>query len=171
MKTYAIKKGKHSSGLHFGLNKFKDNFGFVFKIDFEHFEPRNEDDKDVNKLFGFSFGHHHNNSIRLGWLPVLGNESTVELFLYYYNKANPNYRGTFSESGPVIESLGFILKNTFHTCTIADNHVSIEHAGGYSNDTHYLFVKPKFKLGYLLYPYYGGDNTAPVNIKVQIDRF
>ena len=49
------------------------------------FDLHDEDQWDVNKLFGFSIGHHHNNSsFRFGWRPLLNN-MTIEIVAYEYH--------------------------------------------------------------------------------------
>jgi len=42
-----------------------------------------EDQHDVNKLFGFSFGMHHNNSVRFGWRPT-EDLTKIEIVGYEY---------------------------------------------------------------------------------------
>ena len=75
MKKFRIKSGWHyPCPLDFGgflLRRFKK--GTIYQVR-AHYKFENncayyigEDQSDVNKLLGLSFGFHHNNSIRLGW--------------------------------------------------------------------------------------------------------
>jgi hypothetical protein len=41
---------------------------------------------ELNKLIGFSFTHHHYQSVRLAWRPKEGSETLIEVFLYTYTK-------------------------------------------------------------------------------------
>ena len=41
-----------------------------------------KDQSDINKLFGFSLGHHHDNSFRVGWRWTWNNK--IELVSYIY---------------------------------------------------------------------------------------
>ena len=80
-----IKKGKHRSGLHFGLHKSKQ-FKYIANFKKAWFEKRNADDEDINKLCGFSYGWHHNDSFRIGWKPDFAIPGMINLYAYWYNK-------------------------------------------------------------------------------------
>ena len=84
-----IKKGRHYPYLipiafpfwvkKNDVNSRKARFMFT---DSCMFDLKDEDQWDVNKLFGFSIGHHHNNSsFRFGWRPLL-NKNTIEIVAY-----------------------------------------------------------------------------------------
>ena len=48
------------------------------------FDLHDEDQWDVNKLFGFSIGYHHKTSFRFGWRPKL-DSGRIEIVGYEYN--------------------------------------------------------------------------------------
>ena len=111
---------------------------------------------DINKLYGFSDNdaHHHQFSARFGWSWT---KNALHLYAYVYNE-------------------GVVNKTALTTVAIgAENRCSISISG-----TNYIFSVNETKVsvprkstmpaakGYLLYPYFGGDETAPHNITIQI---
>jgi hypothetical protein len=111
---------------------------------------------DINKLYGFSDcgSMHHENSARVGWL---WNGKTIELHAYCY-------------SGSIRKSA---LLGTTAIGTAVELSISVQ-----SNQYIFTFngvstVLPRSCTatsvqGYQLYPYFGGDETAPHDIHVFI---
>lgn len=140
MKKYLIKKGKHYSFrfpfLVWNKKRMEVKFRFddsaVYQID-------SKNQSDWNKIFGFSRGFHHRNSIRLAWR---WNQkiSKVEIAEYRYTD------GIRSYSKPILA----INPNETHTLEISIGNPS------------------SFKLGYILYPYFGGNIVTPHDISVQV---
>lgn len=110
---------------------------------------------DINKLFGFSdcSSFHHTNSARFGWRYYKGH---LELFAYTYAKGTRNF-----------QSMGVININQKYTCTI------VAQKGEY---VFYLnHQKPTVMergcnggLQFRLFPYFGGDELAPHEVKIWI---
>lgn len=175
MKIYRIKKGHHRSYylwdklrkyfciriplIHFGVHYKKKVYKAHFKFDPNClYDLQNNDNFDINKLCGFSYGHHHKHSMRIGWRISRRDSNKLELLTYSYNKHRDNL--------PFYNSLG-----DFKT----DLPIKIMIKPSYDKDViivsarqkdkvirrieHFNF--PKFKLGYYLYPYFGGNQTAP----------
>lgn len=156
MKTYIIKKGTHSS---FRLPKFiwnpkgyKIKFSFTNSCKYVTSDINNQN--DINKLFGFSRGIHmlpqNNNllkkmfgricnSIRIGWRYNIKNDN-FEIFKYKY------INGTRCISDVLVA----LKANQEYTISIGDMF--------YTN----------FPLGYLLFPYFGGDEKAPKNMYINL---
>jgi len=152
-KKYIIKEGKHSSSNKIRTLK-SDTISFDVKFTetaiYKSEKPSNQ--YDINKLFGFSDcnQHHHENSARFGWRWL---DEKIEIFSYVYNNGVRSY--TFIKS---------ILPNEIHEYQIIileDNYI-------FSVDNSIVIEKRTNKcdvgLYYLLYPYFGGDESAPHKI-------
>lgn len=140
MKTYLIRKGTHSS-FHFpkllwdtkaiGL-KFKFNSSCVYITD----DKNNQN--DWNKLFGYSRGIHHFNSVRVGWR-WNPSKQKIEIAEYYYINGER---------------------------IVVPIDMSIEFEKEYSYILHF---DNGCKLGYLLFPYFGGNESAKNDITIEVD--
>jgi hypothetical protein len=115
-----------------------------------------EDQFDVNKLFGFSVGMHHNNSVRFGWRPN-SDLSRIEIVGYeYHDKLR-------IPTLPICE----IRLNKWYEYQIKYNHETsyIEYLvtdGDEKFGTKHPFkLKNKINFGYKLDLYFGGNKTAP----------
>lgn len=170
MRHYVIKKGRHYCRHGLGLFYGKTYDKYLFNFDKTClYDKRNSDDLDLNKLLGWSYGWHMRNSIRIGWRTgaVSGpiGVGKIELFFYMYNKGH-RLSGPLAEveagewyimEVEVLEAyncVGFTLRT-------AD--------GGLICKTAETFVVPGFVLGYGLYPYFGGNNTAPHDMGVWVN--
>ena len=115
-----------------------------------------ENQYDINKLYGFADNgqDHHQYSARFGWA---WHDAALHLYAYVYN-------GGKRES----KHLGIIPIGAEVACTIAATPTQYIFSYG---DTREIMPRssttPKAK-GYLLYPYFGGDETAPHNINIWI---
>jgi len=126
------------------------------------FDLKDEDQWDVNKLFGFSIGHHHNcNSFRFGWRPILDNE-TIEIVAYEYHNGIRNKTMPICEIN-LYEWYSFkiiynpILKTSGYRITSSTNISNF-----FVNDIY--FLDKTYGLGYTLGIYFGGNETAPQDI-------
>lgn len=111
-------------------------------------------DTDTNKLFGWSHGHHHSNSIRMGWRSAQG---LIRLSGYIYQNGIMTTKGFVS-----------VPVNTWITCGIEhvpELGIVRFYANGKTLEMPYT-RKPSW--GYLLKPYFGGDCPAPVNMTIEI---
>ena len=132
----------------------------------------NDDDADVNKLFGIAFitwgsfwfviknlfkgkvvALHHYNSIRWGWRynALSGN---IELLEYCY------INGTRS-----INYISHCSLNRKHQLWI-DQH----QFGGWELSSEYVYLMPNTWLCYELHPYFGGNRTAPHDMEIKMKR-
>ena len=117
-------------------------------------DPNNQ--ADINKLYGFADNNmtHHAYSARIGWR---WNNNRLELLGYVYNDSILNY-----------QPIGNFSFNKDLNCSIA------------VQGNQYLFTVDGVELqmprssmgtsatGYQLYPYFGGDETAPHKIEIRI---
>jgi hypothetical protein len=115
-----------------------------------------ENQYDINKLYGFSDNGaaHHQYSARFGWR---WSDGALHLFAYVYN------------GGKVAsEELGIVPIDKNITCRIK---VEKEKYVFYCNE--YVRTMPrqsktKKGKGYMLYPYFGGDEAAPHEVDIWI---
>lgn len=168
MKKYKIKKGRHStSGLHFGITfnktvKYRCSFdrSCIYKFD-------DVDKFDINKLCGFSTTmFHHKQSGRIGWR-CLDNES-IEILTYTYNDG--------VREGNETDVLGVVKPNQEFEVSITDNEefymYTFKDLSGNSKSTKFFDRKQKdwFLFHYLLFPFFGGNKTAPHDMIINLKR-
>ena len=155
---YTINSGQHSATNNHYKKIETDTLQFVVKFDSTaiYTTASKENQYDINKLYGFADNgaDHHQFSARFGWA---WHDGALHLYGYVYNEGKRESR----RLGTV--PIGVELK-----CTLA------------VTPAHYVFnygdvvqqlprtsTTAKAK-GYLLYPYFGGDEVAPHNINIWI---
>ena len=158
-KVYKISKGEHFSDntVYKEISGLKVmSFTVIFDSTAKYTTVNPQNQYDINKLYGFSDNNkfHHACSARLGWRWV---SNKLELLGYVYNDSIVKFT-----------PIGFFPINTELPC-------KIEVAG-----KKYLFrvnnvlaeiprTSPDSTAnGYQLYPYFGGDETAPHDIYIRI---
>lgn len=168
MRKIIIRKGKHYPFIPFALPFWVKKNGIIIRkanfmfTDSCMFDLQDDDQWDVNKLFGFSIGHHQKqNSFRFGWRPILS-ENKIEIVAYEY------YNGIRQ----VTKSIGMVNLNTWYRCAISYM--------PYWKQTKYIFgdlsfithfnLNKKHGLGYTLGIYFGGNETAPHKITIYKKR-
>ena len=160
MKTYKLRKGKHSSGLRFKPHYNKCELGYTVIFDNRAiYDLGTNDQKDINKLFGLSYGLHHTNSIRFGWRPV-GN--SIEILSYcYFNRQRLR-----AERVAIVDLFRpyyyQIKKSMFNYILTVSSDKSTVYKHIYHSDI------PKW--GYQLYPYFGGNCPAPHDIEISFSN-
>lgn len=122
-------------------------------------KDENPDWLDINKLTGISLGLHHRDSIRLGWRPDFNRQGMIEIFAYWYNKSQRSFAsiGFVPTKTPIQFSIQMYRKEGSVSIQVGDNIV-------YNFD--YKF--PSIGIGYLLYPYFGGDLLSPQKMKIYL---
>lgn len=114
---------------------------------------------DVNKLFGFSIGYHHNNSYRFGW-NVIGGQIDIHAYSYVNKKRviqqicsiNPEKEYKFS----------IIVKDSKVIFNIIDEDFNLSQT--------IISTTPKKIWGYKLWPYFGGTKLAPQTIHITFNN-
>ena len=133
--------------------------GISFKVKFDSsaiyttIDPSNQ--FDINKLMGFTEGFDpHTNSARIGWSY---NSGALRLYAYaYINGVRMSQEITpVSTNEEIICSI--ILSGNESIFSVNNLRVSMPRA-----------VNSLITSGYLLYPYFGGDETAPAQICIYI---
>lgn len=156
--VFSIKQGEHFASNNFYKPIDISELKFIVRFDSSaiYRTKAEENQYDINKLYGFSDNnsHHHQYSARFGWGWV---DNALRLYGYVYNE------GKLSK-----KEIGTVAINKEITCRISingDNYIfSI-------NDVPISMPrnsKGSLARGYMLYPYFGGDETAPHDIKIWI---
>jgi hypothetical protein len=112
--------------------------------------------KDINKLYGFSDcgSNHHQNSARVGWV---WNGSAIELHAYCYSAGvrSSKLMGTILPGEPATITISVQAQEYVFEWN-GNKTVMKRHCGGNIIE------------GYQLYPYFGGDELAPHDIRVYV---
>ena len=157
-KTFTIKKGKHRSTS--ALNYSKDTvFGWDIEFDssaiYHTVDSLNQ--LDVNKLIGWSDcgDGHMENSIRFGWR---WNDS---LEIHWFKHENGQFSFDKIKTVSMCKSHKYNLKihKWDYEMEVDDVTVFVPRNCVYN------------KRRYQLYPYFGGDETAPHDITIKIKRY
>ena len=158
---FLIKSGEHYSNrlLYKTFNILNTRRFLSYIVSFSkecQYTLNKEDQADINKLFGFSYGwNHHRNSARFGWC---WNNNQLEIYSYVY------------EAG--------IRKSNFITVVDLDKEykMSIQ-----DEDDQWVFIinndwgspiqtfvekNCKFTCGLKLWPFFGGNNPAPHDMTI-----
>ena len=112
---------------------------------------------DINKLYGFSDNNmkHHSYSARFGWS---WNHEALRLYGYVYN--NGVVASKELAVIPIGKEVSCSIKVTNHTYEFFINDVR--------KGTLDRYATTSKAVGYRLYPYFGGDETAPHNVDIWI---
>lgn len=166
---YTIKQGKHYSSfslqrLWIGYNTRELQFRSSFVND-PSYKFGNEDDDDVNKLYGLSFGlDPHKFSYRIGWNSTGPN--SVGYYHYYYVNGKRFVK-------PII-SLPSYAQVKFKICPLRDeNLIQLWYSIGniiQVTDVDFSFINSS-KWSHKLFPYFGGNNSAPKEFKIDIAEY
>lgn len=157
-KIYTMKKGKHEST--FKVTSLQSE-ALVFKAKFDEtakYKTQTEENQhDLNKLMGFSDCNslHHANSARFGWRWL---NDTLEIHAYCYvnGQRTSQYIGAVEIGQEAYYSLQ--VTNDQYIFNLNEEEVVTIDRGDVCNVGIY----------YMLWPYFGGDETAPHDVHVYI---
>lgn len=154
-KTFTIRKGNHYSQGWSLSSPFITRSEMVFDVLFSEscmkLPGKPECDGDFNKLFGWSYGWHHSNSLRIGWRVDPNKPDSIRLVLYLYENGKRRTKGFVNIFHSAFYRLG--LRHNHQDNTIiawCDQRQIMDKWNG---------SRPA--PGYGLNPYYGGDCPAP----------
>jgi hypothetical protein len=155
---YTIKSGQHYADNNVYKKISTGEMKFVVKFDSSviYQSGTEENQYDINKLYGFSDNNsmHHQYSARIGWR---WSDGQLRLFAYVYNN------GIVSSKELSAVNIGSEI-----SCSIKAA------AGEYIfmvNDVQVKLLRESTTAlaeGYQLYPYFGGDETAPHDVFIWI---
>ena len=162
---YLISEGRHEAKLvnGSGLDKIRTlkSNRLMFTARFDNsarYDLKSKDQYDLNKLMGFSLAnsHHHENSARLGWCYSIDKDA-VEIFSYVYRHGDLSYQH-IADVG-INQTVQYQINLFANEIEFVVGGRSLRVERSYNDDT---------GLYYLLYPYFGGDSTAPHDIHIYI---
>jgi hypothetical protein len=169
MRFYLIKKGDHYASMSIfekigaiGWNIKNLSLRFIFRKECWWAPPRNQDDYDQNKLAGIGFGaNHHANSVRLVWVPDFEKEGMINVSGYTYDKKKEGQKFTivYITSVPIGEPVEGKIESRDggYFITVKDKMVRMDN------------VNSDSKLCFRLFPYFGGNNTAPHDMVIELE--
>ncbi|KYG77455.1 hypothetical protein [Roseivirga spongicola] len=163
--VYLIKEGKHESSIENsanpkGLRTLKsETLNLTVRFDESvRYNLGNKNQQDINKLFGFADCNslHHENSARFGW-NYNPETDQVDIFTYVYQKKKRLYQQIGSmEIGTAVD-MSISLEDHQYRFLFEDQSVVVERGAACDTGVYYL-----------LYPYFGGDEVAPQDIRLYI---
>ena len=155
---YFIAKGQHysdqSAQVFLNAPSIKCDVIFDSSAIYQNKEVNNQ--FDVNKLIGFSDcgAGHHENSARLGW-----NWTGTQVMIYAYS-----YSGTQR----IILPIDSVKIGKAFSCSVEAIEGNYHFAVGEKKVTIQRFCTGYSGSFYKLFPYFGGDETAPHDIRIYI---
>jgi hypothetical protein len=156
--TWLIKKDNHypESGSFSKFNGTIIQFKALFDSSAVYQTKLPSNQNDINKLYGVADcgTHHHENSARFGWR---WNGQTVEIFAYYY--VNKERLSVKLGNAAIGQENSYVL-------SVEGNQYVFQYNEKETKVNRHC-DSPAFD-GYLLYPYFGGDETAPHDISIHI---
>lgn len=145
-----------------GISDMRFKFKFDSSAIYTTSDPINQG--DVNKLYGFADGvsfttlytipPHHINSARMGWA--------------WYQNALRIYGYCYNDSIRVFKELQPIAIGKSYTAGIRLLKGGYEFTIDNKKDTMFRSVNTETIIGYKLFPYFGGTETAPHKVTIQI---
>lgn len=154
---YTILEGKHRSVITMDTQQ-GDELSFKCRFDesakYTSVDPVNQ--YDINKLYGFAdcSDNHQDNSARFGWRWLNGN---LEILAYVYNDGVFSFRKIGDVSINEIHEYSIVITDEQYIFRLDNNQI-------YMSRTNNCNVG----LYYKLYPYFGGDEVAPHDIRIYI---
>jgi cytochrome c biogenesis protein ResB len=155
--TYLIRQGQQYCDQN--TIKLLTTSGMTFLVRFDSSaiyqtnDPQNQ--YDINKLWGFSEGYNHQyNSARFGWR---WSDNALRLFGYVYNAGTRISREISAIPIDSTIHCSVMIRDSLYDFTVNDSIISLPRTATGVNAS-----------GYQLYPYFGGDETAPQNISIKI---
>ena len=145
------------------------------------------DQSDINKLFGFSFltwkifkkkkisifgktmnipwvrPMHHYNSFRFGWT-YSPTKDVIEIYTYWYTNGVRNFKYITSVNIDDVVNYELIIENE-HIIFKMES-IDMESIDIVMNSH---TIRSEFKFGYLLQPFFGGNQTAPHDVEIVFD--
>ena len=179
LKTKSVCKNMHYSLNFLNFKPYyngRDNVNYIMTYNVKFTDESKydvgEDQSDINKLFGISYGHHHNQSDRIGWR-YNKNTGLMDLFLYSYE--NSKRIKTYLISVAICNynvytiTLGVMENNGYRNTNVS---IYSESLGIPTKliSISYMYKHTHTKYGYSLGLYFGGNQKAPKTIKMDIEK-
>ena len=156
---YLIKAGNHDIDGHRSIARKRiDTLRFSFSFDstaiYRTKSPQNQG--DINKLYGLSDceDHHHTNSARFGWRWTGEN---LEVLAYCYLNGERKWALIDVVELNDLNNAAIFFSDQQYIFKLNDTTLSMPRSCSAR------------AIGYQLYPYFGGDETAPQDIRIFIE--
>ncbi|WP_420388240.1 hypothetical protein [Roseivirga sp.] len=163
--VYLIKAGEHDSQIENSLNPKglrtlkSETMSLTVRFDeTAMYNLGNRNQGDINKLFGFADCNslHHENSARFGWnFNIETNE--VDIYTYVYQSSDRLFKKIGSMEIGESADLSISLDGDEYVFWFKDEQQTVKRG-----------TQCNLGVYYLLYPYFGGDETAPHDIRIYI---
>ncbi len=156
--TYSIYRGNHFSIGNRSLILTSNKLYIKVKFSSSCIYELDSDQGDINKLIGFTdcYGLVHDNSARLGWRWNTIKQK-IEIFTYTYNQGKVNY--LFITDANIDSEYNASISISNDKYIYSFDNISLTINRGCSNNVN---------IGTILYPYFGGNRTAPHDIFIKI---
>lgn len=126
------------------------------------YDLHGEDQEDQNKLFGLSYGKIHRNSARFGWRYDLNKKKFILSAYCYLNGTR------------IMQDLCEAVASHWYDChIITSGHSYIFRVMNENGDilcTEHISKGHYKKTGWILGPFFGGNQAAPNNMIIQIKK-
>lgn len=159
IRIFKIYKGQHYS-IH-EIAFLKDdrlNFSVYFDDSCKYLTKNPNNQQDINKLYGFTDCNSlvHTNSARFGWV-WNPNTELIDIYSYCYINKQRKFKYLDSVKLNTWNDLSIILYRGYYCFLIKKNYYFEDREQQHERG---LYV--------MLYPHFGGDETAPHDIKIRI---
>lgn len=163
--TFRIPSGKHRARpFRFGLWWRRTHFSWVVKFNEScRYDLQNDDQFDTNKLIGIGYlPGHHKDSARFGWR-YWTDRKEIELSAYCYVNGRR-----------VIQHIGFCKVNKWYRIELFATRWAYHFSLAHTDQTPIGETEVKHnhnrKLQYRLGTFFGGNQVAPHDIKIQLEK-
>ncbi len=157
---YTIKQGQQfcdkNSYTPVSITELKFKVKFDSSAIYNTINPYNQG--DINKLYGFSDNNaqHHQFSARFGWRWF---NNSLEIFAYIYNNGVVAYQKVGDAIIGTTAEYSIKVNSETYQFTLGNNIVTMPRASTTTTG-----------LGYKLFPYFGGDELAPHDVRILIEE-
>ena len=115
----------------------------------------------MNKLSGYGSFFHHQNSVRLNWIPDFKIPGSIKIYGYTYDEleTKTKFRFLYITTVKVDETYNATIESAGNKYILTVNGVRIEMVNN----------NPDPKEVKYLFPYFGGTNSAPNDMTIEIE--
>jgi|TARA_B100001093_G_C26489326_1_gene868354 hypothetical protein len=156
-RDYVIKEGNHSSRTSYKTTKTNClQFQAIFDESAIYQSIDSNNQYDINKLYGLSDckDHHIKTSIRLGWRWL---NDSLELHWFQHVNNNFSFDRITTINLNTIVNFSITFDNNYYYVSVDNDTITIDRPCNNQSIRKYY-----------LYPYFGGDEKAPHDIKIKI---
>jgi len=140
----------------------RKGFGFTIAREFKFskssmYDFKDADQLDINKLFGFSIGWHHDMSFRFGWRPNKSLDG-MDIFVYEYISS---VRQSELKISTVELDRWYRYEIKYYPTIGYIQYIIRDDVLGRVTEMHPMELPEKKNIGYRLFLYFGGNRRCP----------